>query len=95
MTINNYIEFILENKEEFQLYYSDEFRDILEKISSDYVADLLLNAESVLGVQDVYTLIDITDKNDKISLIQANRIQKKLLSNDMWDFAIEIGRAHV
>jgi len=75
--INRYLEFILESvsKNEMRLHYSDEFRNLLTKISNkiDWVK-LLLAAEDSNQISDIYTLIDITDKNDTISFIQVNRI---------------------
>ena len=58
-----------------RLHYSDEFRNLLTKISNkiDWVK-LLLAAEDSNQISDIYTLIDITDKNDTISFIQVNRI---------------------
>ncbi len=58
-----------------RLHYSDEFRNLLTKISNkiDW-AKLLLAAEDSNQISDIYTLIDITDKNDTISFIQVNRI---------------------
>lgn len=77
----SYQDFLLESviKKTMPLYYSEEFRNILVKMSykSGY-ADFLLNAEDSNQVDDIYTLIDITDKNDTISFIQVNRIIRGL-----------------
>jgi hypothetical protein len=75
--LSNYLDFIFEAvaKKEMRLYYSDEFRNLLTKIQSkSSVAQALLSAEDSNQMLDIYTLIDITDKNDTISLIQVNRI---------------------
>lgn len=76
-SINRYLEFILESvsKNEMRLHYSDDFRNLLIKVSNkiDW-AKLLLAAEDSNQISDIYTLIDITDKNDTISFIQVNRI---------------------
>lgn len=80
----NYLQFILENKDQFRLYYSAKFRYILEiiknqAIASDgnVIADILLKIENNYRYQSKFTLIDITDKNDTISFIQTNRILRK------------------
>lgn len=76
----NYSEFILENKEEFRLYYSLKFRTILERIKSNNnnkIANLLLKAENNNIYRGKFTLIDVTDKNNFISFIQTNRILRK------------------
>jgi len=84
MNLLNYFEFIIENINEFRLYYSDEFRSILQDIKSDAEDDDILNvvnfliaAENNNKLLDKYTLIDVTDKNNTISLIQSNRIIRK------------------
>lgn len=76
----NYLQFILENKDQFRLYYSIKFRNILERVknsSGNEIADILLQAENNNMYQSKFTLIDITDKNDFISFIQTNRILRK------------------
>lgn len=75
-----YLEFILENKDQFRLYYSIKFRNILEKIknsSGNEVADILLQSENNSMYQGKFTLVDITDKNNFISFVQTNRIIRK------------------
>lgn len=76
--LSNYLEFLLEDvtKQEMRIYYSDEFRDILKNMSKSSIAKTLLSSENSDKVIDIYTLIDITEKNDTISLIQVNRIAK-------------------
>lgn len=77
--LSNYLNFILEAaaKQEMRLYYSDEFRNILKRIQDkSSVAQALLNSEDSNQMLDIYTLIDITEKNDTISLIQVNRITR-------------------
>ena len=77
--LSNYLDFIFEAvaKQEMRLYYSDEFRNILRRIQDkSSVAQALLNSEDSNQMIDIYTLIDITEKNDTISLIQVNRITR-------------------
>lgn len=77
--LSNYLEFLLEalSKQEMRLYYSDEFRNILKNMSSQSsIAQSLLTSEDSNQTLDIYTLIDITEKNDTISLIQVNRITR-------------------
>jgi len=72
-----YFDFICESagRNEMRLHYSKEFRDLLTKISKNINwVKLLLAAEDSNQISDTYTLIDVTDKNDTISFIQANRI---------------------
>ena len=75
--LSNYLDFIFEAvaKKEMRLYYSDEFRKLLDKVSkNNKYAKFLLSAEDSNQITDIYTLVDITDKNDTISFIQVNRI---------------------
>jgi hypothetical protein len=77
--LSNYLNFILEAvaKQEMRLYYSDEFRNMLRRLQSkSSIAQALLNSEDSNQMLDIYTLIDITEKNDTISLIQVNRITR-------------------
>lgn len=77
--LSNYLDFIFEAvaKQEMRLYYSDEFRNLLRKIQSKSgVAQYLLLSEDSNQMVDIYTLIDITEKNDTISLIQVSRITR-------------------
>lgn len=77
--LSNYLDFIFESiaKQEMRLYYSDEFRNILRRIQDkSSIAVALLGSEDSNQILDVYTLIDITEKNDTISLIQVNRIKR-------------------
>jgi hypothetical protein len=75
--LSNYLDFILEavSRNEMRLHYSEEFRKLLTKVSKkmDW-AKSLLAAEDSNQISDIYTLIDVTDKNDTISFIQVNRI---------------------
>ena len=78
--LSNYIDFIFEavSKQEMRLYYSDEFRNILKRVQDkSSIAQALLNSEDSNQMLDIYTLIDITEKNDTISLIQVNRIKRE------------------
>jgi hypothetical protein len=77
--ISNYLDFIFEAvaKKEMRLYFSDEFRNILRRIEGrSSIAQALLSSEDSNQMIDIYTLIDITEKNDTISLIQVNRITR-------------------
>ena len=77
--LSNYIDFIFESvaKQEMRLYYSDDFRNMLRKIQpKSSIAQALLSSEDSNQMLDIYTLIDVTDKNDTISLIQVNRITR-------------------
>lgn len=78
-----YEDFILESGKEMALYYSDEFRNILKAIYAKYegaperIASVLILQESGGQRNYVYSLIDVTEKNDKISFVQANRYLKE------------------
>jgi hypothetical protein len=75
-----YLNFILESVEEnkARVYYSNEFRDILDRIQhTSPVSQALMHAENNSQALDSYTLIDITDKNDTISFVQVSRIKRK------------------
>jgi hypothetical protein len=77
--LSNYLDFIFEAvaKQEMRLYFSDEFRNILKRIQEkSSIAQALLSSEDSNQILDIYTLIDITEKNDTISLIQVNRITR-------------------
>ena len=77
--LSNYIDFIFEAvaKQEMRLYYSDEFRNVLKRIQDkSSIAQALLSSEDSNQMLDIYTLIDVTEKNDTISLIQVNRITR-------------------
>lgn len=77
--LSNYLDFIFESvaKQEMRLYYSDDFRNMLRKIQTkSSVAQALLSSEDSNQMLDIYTLIDITEKNDTISLVQVNRITR-------------------
>jgi hypothetical protein len=77
--LSNYLDFIFESvaKQEMRLYYSDDFRNMLRKIQpKSSIAQALLSSEDSNQMLDIYTLIDITDKNDTISLVQVNRITR-------------------
>lgn len=77
--LSNYLDFIFEAvaKQKMRLYYSDDFRNILRRIESkSIIAQALLASEDSNQMTDIYTLIDVTEKNDTISLIQVNRIAR-------------------
>lgn len=85
MNLLNYFDFIIENADSFRLYYSKSFKDILYRIRDNFehggdeysIAQFLISAENSNQLVNKFTLIDVTDKNDTISLIQANRIIRK------------------
>ncbi len=75
--LSDYFDFIFESvsKKTMRLHYSEEFRKLLSRLSKkNGMAQLLLLAEDSNQVSDIYTLIDVTEKNDTISFIQVNRI---------------------
>ena len=85
MKVFNYFEFLFEsdNSSKMRIFYSDQFRSLLKKISDNkstdnetarVISEQLLSSEAKKDILDTYTLIDITDKNDKISYVQTNRI---------------------
>ena len=85
MNLFNYFEFLFEsdNSGKMRIFYSDQFRSLLKKISDNkstdnetarVISEQLLSSEAKKDILDTYTLIDITDKNDKISYVQTNRI---------------------
>ncbi len=78
MKVFKYFDFLLEStrvQKTMRLHYSEKFRSLLQKMqkNNDF-ASLLLAAEDSNQISDIYTLIDVTDKNDMISCIQVNRI---------------------
>jgi len=96
MKVFNYFEFLFEatGSGKMRIFYSDEFRSLLKKISNNknqdnetarVISEQLQNAESRKGILDIYTLIDITNKNDKISFIQTNRISRSLKASNLID----------
>lgn len=73
--LSNYLDFIFEaiTKKEMRLYYSDDFKNMLRGINNS-ISQALLASEDTNQMVDIYTLVDITDKNDTISLIQVSRL---------------------
>lgn len=73
-----YFQFITESDKTpktMRLHYSKKFRSLLERMQkTNEFAALLLGAEDSNQISDIYTLIDVTEKNDMISCIQVNRI---------------------
>ncbi len=81
---------IMESLTELPIIYTKRLRDILNQISDNKVAKILLDSEykktsflqktfSFLKrnkVKDIFTVIDLTNKNDSVSVIQSNRIIK-------------------
>jgi hypothetical protein len=77
--VSNYLDFIFESvsKQKMRLHYSGEFRNVLKRLADrSSLAQALLSSEDSNQMTDIYTLIDITEKNDTISLIQVNRITR-------------------
>ena len=87
MKIDKYLEFLKESNGTLRLFYSEEFREIIKIVSLNNnstaasIAVLILNSENTNYVEDKYTLIDITNKNDEVSYAQVNRILKDLEEN--------------
>ena len=80
-----YEDFLLEAviKKTMPLYYSPKFKSLLKRLSTkNKIADFLLTAEDSNQISDIYTLIDITDKNDMISFVQVNRILRSEPESD-------------
>lgn len=73
-----YFQFITESDKTLKtmrFHYSKKFRSLLERMQkTNEFAALLLGAEDSNQISDIYTLIDVTEKNDMISCIQVNRI---------------------
>ena len=103
MKLFNYFDFLFEGAEspreiaKMKIYYSDRFRDLLTKISSNkskenetprMIAEFLLTGEDSNQALDIYTLIDATDKNDKISFVQVNRIARDTNLKDLTSFKV-------
>jgi hypothetical protein len=78
MKLSRYLDFLLEAtrvQKTMRLHYSQKFRSLLQKMQkTNEFAALLLGAEDSNQISDIYTLIDVTEKNDMISCIQVNRI---------------------
>lgn len=74
----SYFNFLKESsrvQKTMRLHYSLKFRSLLKKMQkTNEFAALLLGAEDSNQISDIYTLIDVTEKNDMISCIQVNRI---------------------
>ena len=103
MKLFNYFDFLFEGTDapkeiaKMKIYYSDRFRDLLSKISSNkskdndtqrMIAEQLLSGEDSKDTLDIYTLIDVTDKNDRISFVQVNRIARDTGLKDLTSFKV-------
>ena len=99
----NYLEFINEAVAKLKVpyYYSSRFKELLEKIAqsdknvhASGIATTLLDIEGTKEYSDEITFIDITDKNDMVSFIQANRVKRiydKGYADMSWDqFLLDI-----
>jgi len=89
MEVFNYKQFINENVS-MKIFYSQKFRDLINLIkdksdiqSVKLISEIILKSENNDESKDLNTMIDITDKNDKISFIQANRIERKYPDIDL------------
>jgi hypothetical protein len=86
--MKRFLEFINENKNTMRLYYSDKLRTLLTKITNGSseeakkIANFLILAEDSNQMEDKYTLVDVTDKNDYVSYMQVNRILKEFPGKD-------------
>jgi hypothetical protein len=86
--MKRFLEFINENKNTMRLYYSDKLRTLFTKISNGNseeakkIANFLILAEDSNQMEDKYTLVDVTEKNDYVSYIQVNRILKDFPDKD-------------
>ena len=79
MTIKNYTLFLETlSKKTIPYYYSNRFRDVLLKLSNagNVISQMLLDSENSNQVSDDITLIDLTDKEDMVSFIQLNRMER-------------------
>lgn len=104
MNLLNYFEFVIESADSFRLYYSKSFKDILYRIRYNFeyggdehsIAIFLINVENSNQIIDKFTLIDATEKNDTISLIQGNRILRKFphLTDDILTSDIVFDEKH-
>ena len=77
----SYLEFLLENKLTLRLFFSAELRLILSNILKSNqpgweVAKYLLNCHNETDKRYEITFVDKTDKNDRVSFLQANRAKK-------------------
>ena len=77
----SYLEFLLENKLTLRLFFSAELRLILSNILKPNqpgweVAKYLLNCHNETDKRYEITFVDKTDKNDRVSFLQANRAKK-------------------
>ena len=97
MKLFRYDNFINENEvfnDKMRVFYSDRFRELLTKISKGsketprIVAEHLLECEDSGETLDVYTLIDVTEKNDRISFVQVNRIARDTNLKDLRSFKV-------
>lgn len=86
-----YDDFMLESAKGMRLFYSEDFRNILKKIYAKYdgvaerIAGILILQEDGGQSNYPYSLIDVTEKNDMISFVQANRYLKDFPEGDRPD----------
>jgi hypothetical protein len=81
--ILSFIDYINESKIDSLsfIYYSDDFKDILLRIGNNNDSDIQLINKKLLDIEDNIksdvSFIDITDNNNYLSFIQANRAYRK------------------
>lgn len=83
-----YVEFIVESVNDGRIIYSVKFRTLLKSVAdkankdaatkSFNIAAHLLNIENRADYKDTFTLIDVTDKNDTLSMINISRINRAI-----------------
>ena len=82
MLVKNYQAFLEAflgfGKKNVPYYFSDRFRKVLRTLGDnrDEVAQQLIYAEDSNQVEDDITLIDLTEKEDMVSFIQLNRMER-------------------
>lgn len=79
--LDKYLDFLLEKSSggKLRIYYSNKLREMFKEIKfrdPGNIVSTLLSIENKDEYLDNYTLVDVTDKNDTISLIQVNRIMR-------------------
>jgi hypothetical protein len=82
-----FLEFLAESGDNsVSIYNSNEFREMLSIIDSksrgNTIANKLLTAESNHQYGDTFTLVDMTDKNDTLSIIPTSKIQRLIDTDD-------------
>ena len=95
MLVKNYQAFLEAffgfGKKNVPYYFSDRFRKVLRTLADnrDEVAQQLIYAEDSNQVEDDITLIDLTEKEDMVSFIQLNRMERFRKEDDTFFTADE------